>query len=383
MSEATATVPATAEPFRASAEQAEFRNVLRECPEAKSPEAAVRRAMETTDGYEPDVWKQMAGQLGLLGLIIPEAYGGVGSGYMNLVVVFEEMGRALLCAPYFSTVALATNLLLACGDETAGQNYLPGIARGTTIATVALVEAGGRWDEAGVALDAARRDGAWMLSGEKLYVTDGHTADLLLVVARTAAGVSVFAVEKGAPGLSAEAVTTMDLTRKLARVTFASTPARLVGEDGRGWQAVEGMLDRAAVALAGEQLGGAARALEMAVDYASHRIAFGRKIGSYQAIKHKCANMLAEVESAKSAAYYAGWAATEMVDELPIAARIAKSYCSEAYLHVAAENIQIHGGMGFTWEHPAHLYFKRAKTSHLFLGDPAYHRELLAVRLGI
>jgi alkylation response protein AidB-like acyl-CoA dehydrogenase len=383
MSEAIATVPADADPFRASAEQAEFRNVLRKFLEVKSPEAAVRRTMETTDGYEPDVWKQMADQLGLLGLIIPEAYGGVGSSYRDLVVVFEEMGRALLCAPYFSTVALATNLLLARGDETACKDYLPGIARGTTVATVALVEAGGRWDEAGVALDAAQHNGEWMLTGEKLYVTDGHTADLLLVVGRTVAGVSVFAVEKGAQGLSTEAVTTMDLTRKLARVTFASTPARLVGGDGGGWPAVEDMLDRAAVALAGEQIGGAARALEMAVDYASHRIAFGRKIGSYQAIKHKCANMLLEVESAKSAVYYAGWAAAEMVDELPIAARIAKAYCSEAYLHVAAENIQIHGGMGFTWEHPAHLYFKRAKTSQLFLGDPTYHRDLLAMHLGI
>jgi alkylation response protein AidB-like acyl-CoA dehydrogenase len=203
MSEATATVPANAEPFRASAEQAEFRSVLREFLEAKSPEAAVRRTMETANGYEPDLWKQMADQLGLLGLIIPEAYGGVGSSYMDLVVVYEEMGRALLCSPYFSTVALATNLLLACGDETTRQDYLPGIARGTTIATVALVEAGGRWDEAGVALDAEQRDGVWKLSGEKLYVTDGHTADLLLVVARTAAGVSIFAVEKSAQGLSA------------------------------------------------------------------------------------------------------------------------------------------------------------------------------------
>jgi alkylation response protein AidB-like acyl-CoA dehydrogenase len=383
MSEAAVTVPVNADPFRASAEQAQFRSVLREFLEAKSPESAVRRAMETTEGYEPEVWKQMADQLGLLGLIIPEAYGGVGSSYMDLVVVFEEMGRALLCAPYFSTVALATNLLLACGDETACSDYLPGIARGTTIATVALVEAAGRWDEAGVALDAAQHDGVWMLSGEKLFVTDGHTADLLLVVGRTAAGVSVFAVEKGAQGISAEAVTTMDLTRKLARVTLASTPARLLGAEGSGWHAVQEMLDRAAVALAGEQVGGSARALELAVEYASHRIAFGRKIGSYQAIKHKCANMLLEVESAKSAACYAGWAATEMAGELPIAARIAKAYCSETYLHVAAENIQIHGGMGFTWEDPAHLYFKRAKTSQLLLGDPAYHRELLAAHLGI
>ena len=175
----------------------------------------------------------------------------------------------------------------------------------------------------------------------------------------------------------------MDQTRKQASLTFENTPARLIGTDGEGWAAISKMLDLAAVALAAEQVGGAQKVLDMAVEYAKVRVQFGRPIGSFQAIKHKCADMLLEVESAKSAAYYAGWAAAEDSDELPVVASLAKSYCSEAYFHAAAENIQIHGGIGFTWEHPAHLYFKRAKSSELLFGDPTYHRELLAQRIGI
>ena len=194
---------------------------------------------------------------------------------------------------------------------------------------------------------------------------------------------SLFAVEGGAAGMTATPLATMDQTRKQARIEFASTPARLVGDEGGAAPVLSRTLDLAAVALAAEQVGGAQRCLDMAVDYAKTRIQFGRPIGSFQAIKHKCADMLLEVESAKSAAYYAGWAAAEDSEELPVVASLAKSYCSEAYFHAAAENIQIHGGIGFTWEHDAHLYFKRAKSSELMLGDPSYHRELLAQRIGI
>jgi alkylation response protein AidB-like acyl-CoA dehydrogenase len=369
--------------FAFSEEQEELRKAVRRFLDDKSPETEVRRLMETTDGYDPAVWTQMAEQLGLQGLIIPEQYGGSGYGYVELIVVLEEMGRALLCAPYFSSVALAANLLLASGDEAAKADYLPGIAAGTTIAAVGLAEASGRWDEAGVTLAASGSGDTWTLSGEKLYVLDGHAADLVLVAARTAAGVSVFAVERDAPGFTATSLTTMDQTRKQAKLTFVDTPARLVGVDGAGWDAIAKMLDLAAVALAAEQVGGAQKVLDMAVEYAKVRVQFGRPIGSFQAIKHKCADMLLEVESAKSAAYYAGWAAAEDNDELPVVASLAKSYCSEAYFHSAAENIQIHGGIGFTWEHPAHLYFKRAKSSELLFGDPTYHRELLAQRIGI
>jgi len=374
--------------FAFSDEQEELRRAVRRFCEDKSPEREVRRLMETTEGYDTAVWEQMASQLGLQSIAIPEGHGGSGYSYVELIVIFEEMGRALLCAPYFASVALAANLLAASGDEAAQKDYLPGIAAGATIATVALAEASGRWDGAGVNLAATGSGDSWTLTGEKLYVLDGHTAGLILVAGRSDAGVSVFAVERGAPGFVSEPLATMDQTRKQARLSFEATPARLIGAEGGGWPAISRMLDLAAVALAAEQVGGAQKVLEMAVDYAKARVQFGRPIGSFQAIKHKCADMLLQVESAKSAAYYAGWAAAESFSnpddgELPIMASLAKSYCSEAYFHAAAENIQIHGGIGFTWEHPAHLYFKRAKSSELLFGDPSYHRELLAQRIGL
>jgi alkylation response protein AidB-like acyl-CoA dehydrogenase len=369
--------------FVFSEEQEELREVVRRFLRDKSPEVEVRRLMESSEGYDTVVWKQMAEQLGLQGLAIPEEFGGSGSSYLELIVVLEEMGRALLCAPYFSTVALAANLLLASGDDAAKAEYLPGLAAGTSIGTVALAEASGRWDEAGVNLSATGSGDSWSLTGEKRYVLDGHIADLILVAARTAAGVSVFAVAGDADGLRREALQTMDQTRKQARLSFDNAPARLVGAEGAGWAAVAKMLDLAAVALAAEQVGGAEFVFEMAVDYAKKRMQFGRPIGSFQAIKHKCADLLLAVESAKSAAYYAGWAASENSEELPLVASLAKSYCSDAYSQATAENIQIHGGIGFTWEHPAHLYFKRAKSSELLFGSPAYHRELVARRTGL
>ncbi|HXX89829.1 MAG TPA: acyl-CoA dehydrogenase family protein [Acidimicrobiales bacterium] len=369
--------------FAFSEEQEELRRSVRRFLEDKSPMTEVRRLMETTEGFDRAVWDQMANQLGLQALTIPEEYGGAGFGYVELTVVLEEMGAALLCAPYFATVGLAANALLSSGDEGAKKDLLPGIAAGETIATLALTEDTGRWDLDGVTLAAAESGGGWTLDGHKMFVVDGHVADLILVAARTGRGVSLFAVEGGAGGLTCTPLATMDQTRKQARLEFAGTPARLVGEEGAAGDVLTRTLDLAAVALAAEQVGGAQRCLDMSVEYAKTRIQFGRPIGSFQAIKHKCADMLLEVESAKSAAYYAGWAAAEDSDELPVVASLAKSYCSEAYFHAAAENIQIHGGIGFTWEHDAHLYFKRAKSSELLLGDPSYHRELLAQRIGI
>ncbi|MBV8160638.1 MAG: acyl-CoA dehydrogenase, partial [Acidimicrobiia bacterium] len=203
------------------------------------------------------------------------------------------------------------------------------------------------------------------------------------VAARTGDNVSLFTVAGDAEGLTRTPLATMDQTRKQARLEFSGTPAKLLGTEGEGWPVLSRVLALAAVALAAEQVGGAQKCLDMSVEYAKVRVQFGRPIGSFQAIKHKCADMLLEVESAKSAAYYAGWAAAELNDELPTVASLAKAYCSDAYFHAAAENIQIHGGIGFTWEHDAHLYFKRAKSSQLLLGDPTYHRELLAQRIGI
>jgi alkylation response protein AidB-like acyl-CoA dehydrogenase len=369
--------------FAFSEEQEELRRTVRSFLEQKSPESEVRRLMETTEGYDPSVWKQMGEQLGLQGLAIPEEFGGSGYSYVELGVVLEEMGRALLCAPYFSTVVLAANTLLHCGDESAQKEYLPGIASGETIATLAFTEPSGRWDADGIQMQASGSGDSWTLDGEKMFVIDGHTADLLLVAARTGKGISLFAVPSDASGVTRTPLSTMDQTRKQAKVEFSGTPARLVGSDGAGWDTLDRVLDLAAVGLAAEQVGGAQKCLEMSVEYAKVRVQFGRPIGSFQAIKHKCADMLLEVESAKSAAYYAMWAASELNDELPVVASLAKAYCSDAYFHAAAENIQIHGGIGFTWEHPAHLYFKRAKSSELLLGDPTYHRELLAQRIGI
>jgi alkylation response protein AidB-like acyl-CoA dehydrogenase len=325
----------------------------------------------------------MADQMGLQGLVIPEEFGGSGYSYVELTVVLEEMGRALLCAPYFSSVVLAGNTLLHSGDDAAKKELLPGIASGDTIATLAFTEESGRWDEDGITMSATKDGDGYSLTGTKMFVLDGHTASLILVAARTDAGLSLFQVAGDAEGLTRTALSTMDQTRKQAKLEFSGTPAKLIGTEGEGGNVLERVLDLAAVALAAEQVGGAQKVLEMSVEYAKVRVQFGRPIGSFQAIKHKCADMLLEVESAKSAAYYAGWCAAELNDELPSVASLAKAYCSEAYFHAAAENIQIHGGIGFTWEHPAHLYFKRAKSSELLFGDPTYHRELLARRIGI
>ena len=278
---------------------------------------------------------------------------------------------------------MGANALLTSGDDEAKKSYLPGIASGETIATLAITEDNGKWDFSGIECAATAKGDGWELNGHKMFVIDGHVANLIIVAARTGKGVSLFAVQGDAAGLTRTPLPTMDQTRKQARLEFSSTPATLIGTDGGAEPGLSKTLDLAAVALAAEQVGGAQRVLDASVEYAKTRIQFGRPIGSFQAIKHKCADMLLEVESAKSAAYYAAWAAAEDSDELPVVASLAKSYCSEAYFHAAAENIQIHGGIGFTWEHPAHLYFKRAKSSELLLGDPSYHRELLAQRIGI
>jgi len=368
--------------FAFSEEQEQLREFVRSFLDDKSAEEAVREQMATEQGYDEAVWSQMAEQMGLQALIIPEEFGGQGYGYVELIIVLEEMGRALLCAPYFSSIVLAANALIHSGDDDAKGELLPQIAGGT-VATVAFTEENGKWDQSGITMQATASGDGHTLDGTKMYVLDGATADIIIVAARTAAGVSLFQVATDAPGLTRTSLSTMDQTRKQAKLDFADTPAKLIGTDGGGWAVLSQMLDLAAVALAAEQVGGAQMCLDMAVEYAKVRVQFGRPIGSFQAIKHKCADMLLEVESAKSAAYYAGWCAAELNDELASTASLAKAYCSEAYFHAAAENIQIHGGIGFTWEHPAHLYFKRAKSSELLFGDPTYHREQLAQRIGI
>jgi len=374
--------------FAFSEEQEQLRDAVRRFMETKSGSEDVRRLMETTDGYDPAVWAQMANELGLQSLAIPEEFGGQGFTFVELGIVLEEMGRVLLCAPYFSSVVLAANAILNAGTDAQKAELLPGIAAGETIAALAFTEPNGKWDADGITMEAVGGGDAYTLTGTKHFVIDGHTADTIVVVARQAGttgedGIGFFVVAGDAAGLTRTPLATMDQTRKQARLDFAGVAATPLGTVGAGWPALSKTLDQAAVAMANESIGGAQKCLEMAVEYAKVRVQFGRPIGSFQAIKHKCADMLLEVESGKSAAYYAAWAAGEDNEELPVVASLAKAYVSDAYFHAAAENIQIHGGIGFTWEHDAHLYFKRAKSSEILLGDATYHRELLAQRIGI
>jgi alkylation response protein AidB-like acyl-CoA dehydrogenase len=363
-------------------EQQELRQTVRRFLEDAAPMAEVRRLMDTEAGYDPDVWRRMA-ELGLQGISVPEALGGAGLGQVEVSVVMEELGRSLACLPYFSTVGLAVNTLLASGDEAAQRDLLPRLASGHATGTLAVLEPPGSWDLDGLGTTARRAGDGWVLDGVKAFVVDGHTADVLLVAAMAPGGLSAFAVEGDAAGLERVPVPELDQTRRLARVELWGAAGRLVGEEGgaAGW--LSRALDLAAVALAAEQVGGAQRCLDMSVEYARTRQQFGQPIGSFQAIKHRCADMLLRVESARAAAAYAAWAAAEDADELPAVASLARGYCSEAYSWVAGETIQVHGGIGFTWEHDAHLYFKRAKASELLLGDPARHRELLLQRIGI
>ena len=374
--------------FAFSEEQEELRKTIRQFLESKSPSAEVRRLMDGTEGYDPAVWSQMAEQLGLQSLHIPEEYGGQGFTFVELGIVFEEMGRVLLCAPYFATVALATNAILNAGSDADKLALLPGIASGETIAALAFTEPNGKWDTAGITMEATKSGDGYVLNGTKSFVIDGHNANLLVVVARLAGtsgtdGIAFFTVAGDAPGLTRTALSTMDQTRKQAKLEFANVSAAALGDVGSGFAAFSKTLDQAGVLLSNEMIGGAQFVLDQSVEYAKVRVQFGRPIGSFQAIKHKCADMLLEVESGKSAAYYSAWAAAEDNEELPVVAALAKAYISDAYFHCAAENIQIHGGIGFTWEHDAHLYFKRAKSCEIYLGDATYHRELLAQRIGI
>ena len=267
--------------FAFTEEQEELRKTVRAFLDAKSSETAVREQMETENGFDPAVWSQMGEQMGLQGLVIPEEFGGSGFSFVELGVVLEEMGRALLCAPYFSTVVLAAQALIHSGDAAAKKKYLPGIAAGETIATLATTEPSGKWDESGITMQAKGSGSSFTLSGTKMFVLDGHTASLIIVAARTGKGVSLFAVDGKAKGLTRTALSTMDQTRKQAKLEFADVPAELIGTEGKGWDVLSSVFDLAAVALAAEQVGGAQKVLEMAVEYAKVRVQFGRPIGSF------------------------------------------------------------------------------------------------------
>ncbi|OBI97867.1 acyl-CoA dehydrogenase [Mycobacterium alsense] len=354
----------------------DLRGVVRDYLTATSPSETVRKLMATNTGYDEASWHQMAGELGLQGIAVPERWGGAGAGVAELAVVFEEMGRALLCSPFFATVALATQAILASGDDAAAERFLPGFVDGSTTATLILNGRLEAWDAAAVRLRADRDGTAYRVHGEAPLVIDGHTADVVLAVANTDAGVSLLAVRAGSAGLRREPLGGLDRTRKMARVEFDGARAELIGADGGAANFLARTSDLALVALTSEQVGAAQRCLDMAVDYAKNRIQFGRPIGSFQAVKHRCADMLVQVEGARSAASHAAEVAG--TDDLPTAASVAKLVCSEAFLQVALDNMRIHGGIGFTWEHDAHLFVRRAKATQLIFGDPDYHAERLA-----
>jgi alkylation response protein AidB-like acyl-CoA dehydrogenase len=364
---------------------AELRSIVRDFLAAKSGEHQLRSAMQSPRGWDESVWSLLTSQLGVQSMALPVEYGGDGYGFRELRVVLEEMGRALLPSPFFSTVVLASSALLAAGDAGVCATYLPRIATGEITATVAVAEGDGLWQTEVLDTRAVSAENNWTLSGRKMFVWDGASADLILAVAATDAGPSLFAVGAAAAGLTREPMTTLDMTRHQAIVAFDHTPALLVGEAGQAATLVERVLDRAMTALAAEQCGAARACLEAATDYARERTQFGRPIGSFQAVKHKCADMLVRVSLADAAALEAADAADGVPDapDLRIAAAVAHSVCSEALMFVASENIQVHGGIGFTWEHPAHLYFRRAKAAQLCFGGPAVYHERVLHAFGI
>ena len=371
--------------FAFTDEQREFRDVLRRFLQNKSPPGEVRRLMETDQGWDREEWRKLNQDLGLTGVRVPEAYGGQGFGMVELGIVMEEMGRALLCAPYFSSAVLAATAIAEAGTEEQKRTLLPSIAAGDTIATLAFTEDNGRWDTVGIEMTATPEGDGFRLDGTKSFVVDGHTADLIVVAARRQGssgddGLSFFTVAGDTEGLSRRRLETMDPTRKLARLEFRGVKASLLGSEGAAAAPLARTLDIAAVALAHEMAGGAERLREDALDYVNMRVQFGRTIASFQVTKHKAADMLLDVELAKSAAYYAAEACDENAPDFPAVASLAKAQASDVYMQTAIHAVQMHGGIGFTWDNDTHLWFKRARSSEAFLGDPAYHRELMMQR---
>jgi len=365
--------------FYFSDEQEQFRDVVRKFLDDKVTSTKVHQDMASAEGFDPELWAAMSQELGLTGVHIPEVYGGSGFGYSELGIALEEMGRCLLCSPYFSTTALSATTIMLNGNDEQKQRLLPALAGGQQTATLATTESDGQWEIDTTTTTATQKNGGYVINGNKKFVVDGQTADTVIVSARESVSksqdaISLFYVRGDAKGLTRRGLETIDQTRRLSQLAFHDVPAQRLGEIDAS-QSLRTTLDIAAIALANEMVGGAQRLLADAVDYAQMRIQFGRPIGSFQAIKHHCADLLLAVELAKSAAYYASAAADENDPELPSLASLAKSMAAETYMKTATLCLQIHGGIGFTWDHDLHLWFKRAKSSEVYLGDPNYHRE--------
>ncbi len=372
--------------FGFSPEQEMLRATARKFLENECTSGFVRARMEEPAGVTDEFWAKLAEQ-GWLGLVYPEEHGGSGLGFVDLTVLMEEMGRVVMPGPFLSTVLLGGLAIREAGSPAQKKEWLARIAAGRARTTLAWTEPSARWDAAGVTCAAREDRGGFVLNGTKLFVLDAHLADALVVVARTGEGktpedgVSLLLVPKGTRGMEVKLLPTMDQTRKLCEVSFkdASVPAdALMGLKGRAWPTLARVVERATVALCAEMCGGAQRVLDMTTDYAKIRVAFGKPIGTYQGVKHKAADMLVDVENAKSLTYYAAWAVDENAPEAALAASMAKAYVTDAYRKVAGAGIQLHGGIGFTWEHDLHLYFKRAKSSEFTFGDATYHRERVA-----
>ncbi|HEY1974045.1 MAG TPA: acyl-CoA dehydrogenase family protein [Pseudonocardia sp.] len=348
-----------------------------------SPEERVRAIMQGDEGHDPAVWTALARELEVTGLLVPADFGGAGCTQREMLAVLEEMGYALYPGPFLASAVLATTAILGADDDAAQHRLLPGLADGSLIGAVALPSA----QRGGQPVRATRSGEGFALTGIVRGVLDGHLADVLLVAAwldDRPDGPFLFEVRGGQPGCQQTRMPTLDQTRNLADIELNAARATLLGTEGCAGPLIDTVLDNARLAIAAEQLGGARRCLDEAVGYAKTREQFGRPIGSFQAIKHKCADMLLHVERARSALAYVGRACADGdLSELPLLAPLLKSTCSEAYLFTAGQNIQIHGGIGFAWEHPAHLHLKRAHTSATLFGDVRAQRALLADRIGL
>jgi len=367
-------------------EQELLRDTARRFLESECNTQFVRRRMAEPAAVTDEFWQKLADQ-GWLGIVYPEDEGGSGLGLVDLVVLMEEMGRAVMPGPFLSTVLLGGAAIGDAGTPAQRQQWLPQIAAGTAKAALAWTEPNLRWDAAGVTASAREAAAGFTLSGTKLFVGDAHLADILVVAARTRDGstmedgVSLFLVPKDTPGLAITVLPTIDETRKLCEVRLDNVVlpmAALIGKRHRGWVPLSRVIARATVALAAEMCGGAQQVLDMTVAYAKIRIAFGKPIGSYQGVKHQAADMLVAIENAKSLTYYAAWAMDQGLEEAPLAVSMAKAAASDMYRKVAGTGIQLHGGIGMTWEHDLQLYFKRARASEVAFGDATWHRERVA-----
>jgi alkylation response protein AidB-like acyl-CoA dehydrogenase len=365
--------------FDLSKPQKLLKNSAREFLARECPARRVRELMETETAHDERLWQAIADQ-GWVGLLIPEEHGGLGLGLVELAAVAEEMGRACLPGAFLSTLTAAA-LIERAGNQAQRAKYLEPIAAGELKATIALLEEGASWDVDSVKLEATRGDGNFHLTGRKLFVPDADTADLLICVARDGDGLALLPVERGADGLLVKPMPAMDGTRKIYEVAFAGVSvleADALGADGDARGALSGALEVAATALCAEMVGGMQWVLDTTVEYAKTRQQFGRAIGSFQAVQHQCADILLMTESARSAAYYAAWTLTEADPAASVAVSIAKAYCSDAYREVGNRGVQVHGGIGFTWEHDLQLYYKRSKSSETLFGDATFHRERIA-----